>query len=333
MDDWKSATRHMRNDLNMDWRDITIACMHYFPNETYKQVYEHVRHIDKSHHKKVQPTLMSFAKREPLGNTEQFKAQRAEMVTAALGAEPSIRDVGYTAPPALSLKTYGTNTLVFSDTHMPFNHPNYLQFLIDTYEKYECGSVVCLGDLVDHHALSRHESETCAKSPYDELDMAITEVQKYVAAFPAVKVVIGNHDTVISRQSKFLGIGERFLKSFSELYKLPNSWEIADEHIIDGVLYKHGINCLGKNGAINTAITERMSTCIGHSHSNGGCDYSANKRSIIFGLNTGCGIDISAYAFAYGEHSKNRPTIGCGVVYNSGHAEFLPMPDRFFRST
>ena len=222
---------------------------------------------------------------------------------------------------------------VFSDPHVPFHHPNYLQFCIDTFKRYGVGRVVCTGDLVDFHALSRHETETCAKSPLDELGMTIEGVKRFTAAFPDVDMIPGNHDLIYVRQAATLGIDSRFLKSFSELFELPRGWRIhEDETIIDNVLYKHGMNCVGKNGALNTAIQERMSTVIGHSHAFGGCSYSANKRDIIFGLNTGCGIDIAAYAFAYGKHSKNRPTIGCGIVFSPTNAIFVPMGSEYFRN-
>lgn len=220
---------------------------------------------------------------------------------------------------------------VFSDPHIPFNHPNYLQFCIDTFKKHGVGQVVCCGDLVDNHALSRFDKEPCAKGAYDELDMSITEVAKFVKAFPKVKMLKGNHDDIPIRQAKTVGIGERYLKSYSELLHIPKTWEIADEIIINDVLYKHGINCLGKDGAINSAIQERMSTVIGHSHAFAGCKYSANKRDIIFGMNVGCGIDIDAYAFAYGKYDKNRPILGCGIVYSSERAEFIPMGRGYFR--
>lgn len=221
---------------------------------------------------------------------------------------------------------------VFSDPHIPFNHPNYLQFCIDTFKQYGVGQVVCAGDLVDHHAISRFQSEPCAKGAYDELDMSIAEVAKYVKAFPKVKMCKGNHDAIPYRQAAAVGIGERYLKTFSELFNLPKTWEIEEEFIINGVLYKHGINCMGKDGAINTAIQERMSTVIGHSHAFGGCKYSANKRDIIFGMNVGCGIDIDAYAFAYGKYDKNRPTLGCGIVFNDSNAIFVPMGREYFRN-
>lgn len=223
-------------------------------------------------------------------------------------------------------------TLVFGDIHAPFTHPNYLKFIQDVAKLRGIGQVVCTGDLVDYHALSRHQTETCAKSPYDELDQAQIIVSQYVEAFPKLKLCSGNHDFILERQAATLGIGSRYLKSFSELFNLPKEWEIQDEFLIDDVLYKHGMNCCGKNGALNDAILGRVSTVIGHAHAFGGVNYSANKRNIIFGMNVGCGVDIDAYAFAYGKHSKNRETLGCGIVYNASHAEFVPMSEKFFRS-
>lgn len=223
-------------------------------------------------------------------------------------------------------------TGVFSDPHIPFNHPNYLKFCVDTFKRYGVGRVVCTGDLVDFHAISRHQTETCAKSPCDELDMTIAGVKAFTEAFREVDYIPGNHDDIYIRQAATLGIDKRFLKPFNELFGLPKKWRIhSDEFIIDNVLYKHGINCCGKNGALNTAIQERMSTVIGHSHAFGGCQYSANPRSIIFGMNVGCGIDIDAYAFAYGKHAKYRPTLGCGIVFNDSSAIFIPMGAEYFR--
>ena len=222
---------------------------------------------------------------------------------------------------------------VFSDTHTPFNHPNYLQFCVDTFKQYGVGRVVCNGDLVDFHALSRHQTETNAKSACDELEMTIEGVRAFTKAFPKVDMILGNHDLIYTRQAATLGIDKRFMKSFTELFELPKGWKIHDDEvIIDNVLYKHGINCTGKNGAINTAIQERISTVMGHSHSFGGCQYSANPRDIIFGLNVGCGIDVAAYAFAYGKHSKYRPTLGCGIVFNDSSAIFVPMGAEYFRN-
>lgn len=244
----------------------------------------------------------------------------------------SIKHGVYRARKAAERLTSGNGPVgVIGDVHAPFNHPNYLQFCVDTFRAHGVGSVVCIGDIVDHHAISRFQKEPDSTGAYDELDAAIFEIAKFTKAFPSVRMCKGNHDAIPTRQAATIGMGERYLKDFHELLKLPETWVIDDEFIIDNVLYRHGINCLGKNGAINAAIQERMSLVMGHAHAFGGCNYSANKRDIIFGLNVGCGIDIDAYAFAYGKYDKNRPTLGCGVVLDSNSAIFVPMGAKYFR--
>ena len=84
---------------------------------------------------------------------------------------------------------------VFGDTHIPFHHPNYLQFVKDTFEKHGVTDVICTGDLVDFHAISRHLTEASAKSSYDELDMAIGFASEYTKAFPNVRMVAGNQQS------------------------------------------------------------------------------------------------------------------------------------------
>lgn len=221
---------------------------------------------------------------------------------------------------------------VIGDVHAPFNHPNYLQFCKDTFSKYGAKQIVCVGDLVDNHAISRFQSEPSARGAYDELDAAIDQVRLFSEAFPRVSMCKGNHDTIPIRQAATIGMGERYLKPYHSLLGLPKSWVIEDEFIIDNVLYRHGINCMGKNGAINAATQERMSLVMGHAHSFAGVMYSANKRSLIFGMNVGCGIDIDAYAFAYNKQDKNRPILGCGVVINESNAVFVPMGQEYFRN-
>jgi hypothetical protein len=45
---------------------------------------------------------------------------------------------------------------------------------------------------------------------------------------------------------------------------------------------------------------------------------------MIFGMNTGCLIDVDAIAFKYARGSAFKPTLGCGVVI-SGVPYFVPM--------
>lgn len=222
---------------------------------------------------------------------------------------------------------------VFSDTHIPFQHPNYLTFLKDTFAEWGVEEVICLGDLIDNHAISRFQSEPCADGAYLELAKAREAVKELTEAFPNVKMCRGNHDDIAYRQAKTLGIGDVFIKPFREIYGLPPTWELEDEYVIDGVLYTHGTGRGGKHATYNIAVDERMSVCSGHTHTGGGVNYIANKTETIFALNTGALIDQSAYAFEYSKYSKHRPTLGVGVVLSPHEAYFIPMTGKYLQTS
>lgn len=240
-------------------------------------------------------------------------------------------------------KAYGTvwNTFdndkpevvgVIGDCHFPFVHPNYIHFLEDAFRQHRVTKIVHVGDLVDNHAISRHLTETEAVDATREFELAKAQVEIYTRAFPEVSLCMGNHDLIHERQAATLGIPKQFIKGFSELWELPKKWTVDEQFIINDVLYEHGINWVGKTGALDKAVNAMQSCCIGHSHSNGGCNYKSNSNSLIFGLNVGCGVSVNAYAFAYGKYSKNRETLGCGIVFDSANAIFVPMGQKYFRT-
>lgn len=220
---------------------------------------------------------------------------------------------------------------VFSDIHSPFDLPNFPYFLQDTFKKYGVEKKVCCGDMVDSHAVSRHGAEPCALGAYSEFDLAIQRIKIYTTLFPKVDYILGNHDLRLWNQAASVGIGRRFLKELQEILGLPEGWICRnEEYEYNDVLFLHGINCTGKNGALNKALTERMSVVIGHSHAHGGVQYAANGRNKVFGLNVGCGVNEKAYAFTYGRHSKYKATIGCGIIFDSENAIFVPMGKEYY---
>lgn len=213
---------------------------------------------------------------------------------------------------------------VVGDVHLPFELKDYLSFIIKTFIKHKVTDIVFIGDLIDNHAISRHINSTKAMSPVKEYQLALEKVKAWTTTFPVAKLCLGNHDSIPSRQLADLGIPPLFLKDFKTLWELPKKWEIDVEFIIDEVCYFHGINSSGKDGAMNTALFNRMSTVQGHSHSFLGCKFLGNKRDVVFGMNVGCGIDVESYAMEYGKNYIKKPTLGCGVVYSKEEAYAIP---------
>lgn len=225
---------------------------------------------------------------------------------------------------------------VIGDLHAPFDHPGYLQFLQDTFKQFKVGRKVFIGDIFDHYSYSRFIKKPLALNPRQEKEMAKERMQEYFNAFPRADLVLGNHDTRYIERAEEFGIDAELIKSFKDIYGIPKKWSVYDEYenflIIDDVLYIHGSAYNGQQGARQAALTEQMSVVMGHGHAFAGVWPIANKRKLMFGMNVGCGIDIGAYAFAYNKKDKFRPLLGCGIVFNSSNAIWVPMGAKYFRA-
>jgi hypothetical protein len=91
------------------------------------------------------------------------------------------------------------------------------------------------------------------------------------------------------------------------------------------VCYHHGTGTSGQNAAMTMMKTKRMSTVIGHTHSFAGVQFSNNGIETNFALNVGCLIDLDAPVFNYGLNNREKPVLGCGIVYSKSYAEFVPL--------
>lgn len=218
---------------------------------------------------------------------------------------------------------------VVGDLHFPFAHPNYLQFLRNTFKQYGVTRVVFIGDLFDHYSYSRFVKKPIAMNPRQEKEKALEQIKPYYEAFPKADICLGNHDVRYIERAEEFGIDEDIIKDFKDIYGMPKAWKIYDEYenflFIDNVLYIHGSAYNGQYGAKQAAINEQMSVVMGHGHSFAGVYPVANRRKLLFGMNVGCGISPAEYAFAYNKKDKFRPLIGCGIVFNESHATWVPM--------
>jgi len=216
-----------------------------------------------------------------------------------------------------------SRVLHISDLHLPFTHPDALKFCKKLYKQWKCNKVVFAGDIIDHHAISFHESDPDGMSAGDELKLSRKMIKPWYKAFPKAHVTIGNHDALTTRQAKANGIPTFMMRSLSEIYETPK-WNWVLDVEIDNVLYFHGKG-YGKNAALNSALMERRSIAQGHAHSFAGVQYSTSTVDRIFGLNSGCLIDIERYAFAYSKNFSVRPVLGSSVIIDGVLPIFIPM--------
>ena len=71
------------------------------------------------------------------------------------------------------------NVLVIGDTHEPFCHPQYKSFCYEVANKFQCSEVVHIGDEVDNHAISYHESKPDGHGAGREADLAQDAMYKW----------------------------------------------------------------------------------------------------------------------------------------------------------
>lgn len=209
--------------------------------------------------------------------------------------------------------------LVIGDIHEPFSRAGYLEFCRQVQEEKDCGTVVFIGDIIDNHYASYHETETTAMGADDELEAAIAKVQEWYKVFPVAYVTIGNHDRMAFRKAKTSGVSSKWVRDYDEVLGTPD-WSFVEEVEIDGVNYNHGEGQTAKTKMKN----ELQSQVQGHIHTQAYVEYSTGKHHIIFGMQVGCGVDDSSYAMAYGKHFK-KSTISCGVVEYGKYAQVIPM--------
>jgi hypothetical protein len=134
-------------------------------------------------------------------------------------------------------------------------------------------------------------------------------------------VTIGNHDRIVSRKAVDSGIPSAWIKSYAEVLGAPG-WNFVDEVVIDGVCYVHG-----EGGTARAKCRKEINSVVqGHLHNQAYVEHAVGRKSRVFGMQVGCGIDRRSYAMAYGKAGP-KPAIGCGVVLDDGKTPIQIMMD------
>ena len=204
-----------------------------------------------------------------------------------------------------------TRVLVIGDLHEPFCLDEYLNHCLHVYRKHNCNRVIFIGDVIDNHFSSYHETSNDFDllTGSDELDLAIKRIARWYKAFPKADVTIGNHDRLIMRKSQTSAIPKKWIKTYKDVLETPN-WNFVERVVVDGVQFIHG----EAGTARSKCRADMMSTVQGHLHTQAYTEYYCGQNFKIFGAQIGCGIDHEKYAFAYAKAGK-KPAIGCAVVF------------------
>jgi len=219
------------------------------------------------------------------------------------------------------------NILCISDMHIPYHHPDSMEFLAELKNIYEPDLVVCLGDLVDFHAISFHDSDPDLMSAGDELDVAQEYCQLLEEGFPEMVIIGSNHGDLPLRKFLSSGIPKRMLRPYNDIFGVGDGWEFVDDFTIEthskhlpDIYFTHGIK---KNG-IQLAQQRGQRVVQGHYHTEMYVKYAGNPNSLLWAVGAGCLIDSKSLAFAYDKLHLNRPIIGTAVI-ERGIPTVVPM--------
>lgn len=215
--------------------------------------------------------------------------------------------------------------LCISDMHQPFAHPDTYAFLKAIKNKYKPDRIVCLGDEVDAHALSYHESDPDLMSAGDELNAAIDKLKPLYKLFPEMNIIDSNHGSLVYRKAKTSGIPKSYLKPYGEILKAPKGWKWSHDLTLkmsDGneVYFHHGLS----SNILKVVREYSVNVVSGHYHNSAGVQYASTPDKLLWGLQVGCSIDDKSLAFEYNKTTLGRPLIGHGIIV-AGHPKWLPM--------
>ena len=217
--------------------------------------------------------------------------------------------------------------LCIPDMHVPYHHPDALAFLEEVRDMYEPTLVVNLGDLMDFHNISFHNSDPDLYNAGDELDEARGYIAELEEAFPDMYIIGSNHGDLPLRKFVAAGLPKGLLRSYNEIYDVGEGWKFVPDltirckgRDIPDLYFAHGI----RKNALQVAQQRGQRFSCGHFHENFELRYAGNPNSLIWAMMCGCLIDKKSLAFGYNKLNLNRPILGAAVI-GSGIPTLIPM--------
>lgn len=217
-----------------------------------------------------------------------------------------------------SVEHDNSRILLISDLHIPYHHQDAIAFLMHLKEKYNPTRVICLGDEVDGHALSFHDSDPDLPSAGDEIRQALPVIAELFKIFPKMDILESNHGSLVWRKAKVFGIPKHYIKSYNEVLGVDSGWKWSFDLTVD---LPNGQKCYMHHGKTSNIIQLSqqmgMNATQGHYHETFKIDYWGNSTGLYWGMQCGCLIDDDKLAFNYNNVNIKRPIIGTGLIIDS----------------
>ena len=185
--------------------------------------------------------------------------------------------------------------------------------------------IINIGDEVDNHGISFHDSDPDLMSAGDELIKAQKCCKKLEKLFPEMDLVHSNHGSLSYRRAKAGGIPRHFLKDYNDVLGVGKGWKWYEEITVNinknqSILFKHQFSA----NILKSAEQMGCSCVQGHFHSKFEIAYTSSPRSLNWGMTVGCLIDHKALAFEYNKLQVKRPILGVGFI-DEGVPRLIPM--------
>ena len=228
-----------------------------------------------------------------------------------------------------STKWNNDRILVIPDQHAPYHHVDTIEFLHDLASMVNPTRIINLGDEVDNHGLSMHDSDPNLDSAGVELAKAKEFLSELAKLFPVMDICHSNHGSLVYRRAMKFGIPVEYIKSYRDI--------LFDNTEGDGWAWHDKIKIRLPNGdlliaqhqsagdTIANAAHERAHIIEGHEHSKFEITYRSSSTALYWVVISGCLVDRASLAFAYGKMYPKKPIIGATVIIDS-QPVLIPMP-------
>lgn len=218
-----------------------------------------------------------------------------------------------------------SRVLVISDLHIPYHHQDAFDFLRALKAKYKPDLIVNIGDELDQHALSFHDSNPDLMSAGDELRSSRKYIKELEKIFPEMTLVHSNHSSLVYRRALKHGLPVEYLRSYNEYLNVSKKWQWVDDLRItlsDGsrAFFTHGMSA----NVLQLSMQMGCHVIQGHYHSKFSIGYFSNPDALIWSMQVGCLTSQKSMAFDYAKNFKNRFIVGCGMIIE-GQPKLMPM--------
>ena len=207
--------------------------------------------------------------------------------------------------------------LVISDLHIPYHREDAFDFLKEIKKQFKPDTIINIGDELDMHALSFHDTNPDLPSAGHELSLAKEYIKELENIFPEMTLLDSNHSSLIYRRGIKHGIPKGFLREYNDFLNVKK-WKWVEDLVLT---LPNGQRCLFTHGkaadVIKVSQIHSMNCVQGHFHSKFRIDFWANPDQLLWGMNVGCLIKQKSMAFHYARNFKTKFVMGCGMIIDS----------------